>query len=42
MVGKVAVNFLKSAKENGSELQELARRGQAPAAILKTLAENSD
>jgi hypothetical protein len=42
LVGKVAVNFRKSAEENGWELQELGRRGQAPAAILRTLAENYD
>jgi hypothetical protein len=42
LVGKVAVAFWKSAEENGWELQELGRRGQAPAAILKTLAENYD
>jgi hypothetical protein len=42
LVGKVAVNFWRSAEENGWETQELARRSQAPAAILKTLAENYD
>jgi hypothetical protein len=42
LVGKVAVAFWNSAEENAWELQELGRRGQAPAAILKTLAENYD
>jgi hypothetical protein len=40
LVETVAVSFWDLAKANGGETQELTRRSQAPAAILKTLAEN--
>jgi hypothetical protein len=42
LVETVAVNFWNSAEANGWKTQELTRRSQAPAAILKTLAENFD
>ncbi|MGA7380673.1 MAG: hypothetical protein WBX03_07450 [Terriglobales bacterium] len=42
MVHELAFCIWKKAEANGWELQELAHRSEAPAAILKALAENSD
>jgi hypothetical protein len=42
LVETVAVSFWNSGEANGWESQELTRRNQAPAAILKALAENFD
>jgi hypothetical protein len=42
MINKIAVDLWKLAEENGWEMQELAHRGEAAAAILNTLAENYD
>jgi hypothetical protein len=42
IVHELAVCIWKKAQANGWELQELAHRSEAPAAILKTLAENYD
>jgi hypothetical protein len=42
LVEMVAVDFWKTAEENGWEMRELAHRTKAAAAILTTLAENYD